>query len=49
MSIARVPEALAKRLGGEGSDGLVALLDSTRQDWTEPALTAAVATGSSIV
>jgi hypothetical protein len=42
MSIARVPEALAKRLGDEGAEGLVALLDSTRQDWTESVLTAAV-------
>ena len=42
MSIAQVPEALAKRLGDEGTDGLIALLDSTREDWTESALTVAV-------
>jgi len=38
----QVPEALAKRLGDEGSDGLVALLESTREDWTESVMTAAV-------
>jgi len=42
MSIAQVPEALAKRLGDEGTEGLVALLDSTHQDWRENVLTAAV-------
>jgi hypothetical protein len=42
MSIVQVPEALAKRLGDEGAEGLVALLDSTREDWTERVLTAAV-------
>jgi len=42
MSIAQVPEALAKRLGEEGTEGLVAVLDSTRQDWTDSVLTAAV-------
>ena len=42
MSIAQVPEVLAKRLGDEGAEGLVALLDSTRQDWTESVLTVAV-------
>lgn len=42
MSIVQVPEALARRLGDDGTEGLVALLDSTRQDWTETVLTAAV-------
>jgi len=42
MSMAQVPEALAKRLGDEGTNGLVALLESTREDWTERVLTAAV-------
>jgi len=42
MSIVQVPEALARRLGDEGTDGLVALLESTREDWTERVLTAAV-------
>jgi len=42
MSIVDVPEALAKRLGDEGTQGLVTLLDSSRQDWTEAVLTTAV-------
>ena len=42
MSIVQVPDALAKRLGDEGSDGLVALLEASREDWAESVLTAAV-------
>jgi hypothetical protein len=42
VSITQVPEALSKRLGEVGTEGLVALLDSTTEDWTESVLTAAV-------
>ena len=50
MSVSSVPEPLAVRLGhdaprrcsGQASDALVALLDSTRQEWTEDVVTMAV-------
>jgi len=42
MAVAQVPEALAERLGDEGTEGLVALLASTRAEWTGEVLTTAV-------
>jgi hypothetical protein len=42
MSVSSVPEPLAVRLGHDASDALVALLDSTRQEWTEDVVTMAV-------
>jgi hypothetical protein len=42
MSISNVPEPLAARLGNQAADGLVALLESTREEWTEDVVTLAV-------
>lgn len=42
MSIGHVPEALAKRLGDEGTEGLVTLLDTTHEEWTNHVMTTAV-------
>jgi hypothetical protein len=42
MTVAQMPKALAKRLGNDGTEGLVTLLESTRTEWTEDVLTTAV-------
>lgn len=42
MAVARVPEALAERLGDDGAEGLITLLASTRAEWTDEVLTTAV-------
>ena len=42
MSIGHVPEALAKRLGDEGTEGLVTLLESTHEEWMNHVMTTAV-------
>jgi hypothetical protein len=39
---APVPEALAERLGSEGTEGLITLLASAREGWTDHVLTTAV-------
>lgn len=43
MARNRVPAALSDRLGREATSGLVELLDSTRDEWTEHVLTLAEA------
>ena len=40
--VARVPRALAERLGDDGTEGLIRLVASTKAEWTEEVLTAAV-------
>jgi len=42
MAVARVPRALAERLGDEGTEGLIRLVASTKTEWTDEVLTAAV-------
>ena len=42
MAVAQVPEALAERLGAEGTEGLVTLLVSTRAEWTDEVWATAV-------
>jgi len=42
MSVARVPKALAERLGSEGTQGLITLLASMQAEWTDNVLTVAV-------
>ena len=42
MAVARVPQALAERLGDDGTEGLLTLLASTKVEWTEGVLTTAV-------
>ena len=42
MAVARVPQALAERLGDDGTEGLLTLLASTKAEWTEDVLSTAV-------
>ena len=42
MAIARMPPALAERLGEKGTEGLVTLLASTRAEWTDEVLATTV-------
>ena len=42
MAVARVPQALAERLGDDGTEGLLTLLASTKTEWTEGVLATAV-------
>jgi len=42
MAVARVPQALAERLGIDGTEGLLTLLASTKAEWTEGVLSTAV-------
>jgi hypothetical protein len=42
MAVARVPRALAERLGDDGTEGLIRLVASTKAEWTDEVLTTAV-------
>ena len=42
MAVARVPPALAERLGEKGTEGLVTLLAATRAEWTDEVLATTV-------
>lgn len=42
MAVARVPQALAERLGEDGTDGLLTLLASAKTEWTDDVVTSAV-------
>src|SRR5262245_15226243 len=42
MSAAPMPKALVERLGHDGTQGLTALLDATREEWTEEGMVIAV-------
>ena len=41
MIAPRIPRQLAERLGSDGTQGLVTLLESTRTEWSDEVLTAA--------
>ena len=42
MAVARVPQALAERLGEDATEGLLTLLASTKAEWTADVLSTAV-------
>jgi hypothetical protein len=42
MAVTRVPQALAERLGKDGTEGLLTLLASTKTEWTDDVVTSAI-------